>query len=282
MSIISGDEHNNLLLFLAFQGTKEQWQTIFLSTGCLYMFGLFIFLVCGSGELQPWAKDDMSQPRPDIYGPPIVADGKRASKLYMDLSSTPDGDLTITRDKQGRIGDIRMPYQTLEQQCLPANATANKQSLPHVPQRQGSVAVRPRSGLVSGRIELSPYATLPRSRAEVTPNSPTSGSAPIRPSRRLPDIEGYPTLRKNADLSNYQPPFRKSLTQEDSVRQLLIPPQPASGSGLTRKTSKTSKTSKDSSRQASNRNSRNSAEMGSKRISHADASAYIDLSESIV
>lgn len=47
----------SLCSFSFSQRTHEQWQTLFFITASVCLFSMIIFLLCGSGELQPWAAD---------------------------------------------------------------------------------------------------------------------------------------------------------------------------------------------------------------------------------
>lgn len=42
--------------FSIFQNTQEEWQTMYFIGASLYVFGYIIFLICGSGDVQEWAK----------------------------------------------------------------------------------------------------------------------------------------------------------------------------------------------------------------------------------
>ncbi|KAK2166712.1 hypothetical protein LSH36_36g00015 [Paralvinella palmiformis] len=265
---------------MASEGTKEQWQTVFLCTGCLYLFGLLIFMTCSSGELQPWAANGMTSST--SYGTPSVIDGKRSSKLYNLAVPTPDGD--ISRVKLGR-SNSKLQYQALTHHAILAATVATPNTSKQLacagmptPQRQGSMGSRTRYAVSGTRPNMSPYATLPRVKAEAALQSPTSSA--VRASGRPPELDGCPTIRKSADLSAYRT-FRKS-PGDDAVtgRQLLLPPNFASGSSLDRKPSKSNRDS----RATSNKNTKISCDPCIKKSQRhsADVSAYDELSESIV
>ena len=40
------------------QQTQEQWQTVFFICAGVYTFGTLVYVMFGSGELQPWARTD--------------------------------------------------------------------------------------------------------------------------------------------------------------------------------------------------------------------------------
>ncbi|XP_053379219.1 sialin-like [Mercenaria mercenaria] len=44
--------------FITVDKTREQWKTVFYITAAVYTFGAIIFIMFGSGELQPWARDE--------------------------------------------------------------------------------------------------------------------------------------------------------------------------------------------------------------------------------
>lgn len=37
------------------KGTREEWQTVFLLTGAILVFGAVFFSIFAKGEIQPWA-----------------------------------------------------------------------------------------------------------------------------------------------------------------------------------------------------------------------------------
>ncbi len=52
----SGSDRLLFLDFFCFQSSKEEWQTMYFIGAALYIFGFIIFLICGSGDLQEWAR----------------------------------------------------------------------------------------------------------------------------------------------------------------------------------------------------------------------------------
>ena len=45
-------------MLLIFQSqSREQWQIVFYVAAAIYLFGAIFYLIFGSGELQPWARE---------------------------------------------------------------------------------------------------------------------------------------------------------------------------------------------------------------------------------
>ena len=49
-----------LCFFPPSQQTQAQWRTVFFICAGIYTFGTLFYLLFGSGELQPWARQDLS------------------------------------------------------------------------------------------------------------------------------------------------------------------------------------------------------------------------------
>ena len=48
---------NLYLLYLQSQ-TRDEWQIVFYIAAAIYVFGAVFYLIFGSGELQPWAREE--------------------------------------------------------------------------------------------------------------------------------------------------------------------------------------------------------------------------------
>lgn len=46
----------NIHVFVVLQSTSETWRSVFYISAELYIFGVIIYTLLGSGELQSWAK----------------------------------------------------------------------------------------------------------------------------------------------------------------------------------------------------------------------------------
>ncbi|ELT88380.1 hypothetical protein CAPTEDRAFT_172198 [Capitella teleta] len=57
--------------------THEQWQTLFFITASICLFSMIIFVLCGSGELQSWAAD------------PVTEESNHSDLLRLDVESNP-------------------------------------------------------------------------------------------------------------------------------------------------------------------------------------------------
>ena len=50
------DALNLMTTYITFQGTREEWQTVFFLCSGMYGVGFIVFMAWGSGEEQEWAK----------------------------------------------------------------------------------------------------------------------------------------------------------------------------------------------------------------------------------
>ena len=52
--------------FVIFQQTQAEWQIVFYITAVISLSGAIVYLVLGSGELQPWAASDEMEKEEDV------------------------------------------------------------------------------------------------------------------------------------------------------------------------------------------------------------------------
>ena len=60
LQIICYDIHVNNCLksyFTSLQKTREEWLSVFFIAASIYVFGCLVYIIFGSAELEPWAKE---------------------------------------------------------------------------------------------------------------------------------------------------------------------------------------------------------------------------------